>query len=137
MLLERDVISVLSLDCEVEAGESTDVTTVHTGRAALAALRVLDFDLLVTGSRVGDEPVWRHVAKVRTVRPRLRWMLVSPDLSPVDEVMARSLGATWVFGSMPSPYEWVELFDRIGIGVRPVATRGCPPRAGPWPGRRV
>jgi hypothetical protein len=97
MNFDDDVITVLAVDCPL--GESThglDVTFVATARAALAALRVMQFDLMVTTTTVAGEPVWPLAAKVRAVRPRLRWVLIDGSLDDAGERLARSLGATLV-----------------------------------------
>jgi DNA-binding NarL/FixJ family response regulator len=106
VLLEQDVISVLAVDCPLDNWDDADtrlsVTNVTTARAALAALRVMQFDLMVTQTAVAGEPVWELAAKVRAMRPRVRWVLVSPMLSPLDEITARTLGVSAILEHVAS-----------------------------------
>ncbi|HEV7299770.1 MAG TPA: hypothetical protein VGN72_10425 [Tepidisphaeraceae bacterium] len=100
MTIEHDILSVLAVDCPpMDADDALSVTDVPTARAALAALRVMQFDLIVTTTTVAGEPVWPLMSKVRAVRPKLRWVMMSAHLSLSEEVKARSMGVAHVLSS--------------------------------------
>ena len=103
MLVQSDEISVLSIDCPIEGfDERLSVTEVKTARQALGALRMLQFDLMVTQAAVAGEPIWLLAAKVRAIRPRLRWMLVAGQLSAEEESRARMLGVAQIVEDVPT-----------------------------------
>ncbi len=128
MLLEQDVISVLAVDCPPDNWDDADarlnVTNVTTPRAALAALRVMQFDLMLTQTAVAGEPVWTLAAKVRAMRPRVRWILVASTLNPRDEITARSLGVIAILEHVASIDSWrpTTTGRRAFDGQRPVPT---------------
>jgi CheY-like chemotaxis protein len=78
-----------------------------SGKKALELLRMLRFDLLVTGDRLPDMPVGQLIRRVRVAWPWQKWAMVGSVLTAQDEIAARSLGAMAVFDAPP---DW----DAIG-----------------------
>jgi DNA-binding response OmpR family regulator len=83
--------------------------TVHDGREAIATMRVLRFDLVLTNERISDMSVWTLVERIRMGWPGQAWMLVAPDATQETEIKARSLGALMVWHEMPKPARLNEL----------------------------
>jgi DNA-binding response OmpR family regulator len=83
----------------------SDASFFHaeSGAKALELMRVLRFDLLVTGDSLPDMTVNQLVRRVRAAWPWQKWALVANDISPQDEIAARSLGAMAVFDA---PTDW-------------------------------
>jgi hypothetical protein len=100
MRFEEEVISILSVACPIDGyDERVSVTDTATARETMAALRLMQFDLMVTQTALQGEPVWELARKVRAMRPRMRWMLLAPDLTAREETQARSLGVTRIVDS--------------------------------------
>jgi DNA-binding response OmpR family regulator len=102
---QPSVLAVGALDLPLEA-DAAGITHVETGREALEMLRVLRFDLLVTATGLPDMPVWRLVQRVRQVWPWQKWAMVAGQISPRDEMTARTLG---VLAILDEPAHWPEL----------------------------
>ncbi len=123
MQMMTEQISVLAVDCpadiNVEGDLMNDLTTVHltsvhSTKAALSAIRVMHFDLMLTGTTIAGDPIWDLAAKVRTVRPKLRWVLIAKDLSLTDERHARTLGVTTIAPSW-QPFANAQVRSRHGL----------------------
>ena len=103
MLLEQDVIPVLAVACRIRGEEDElDVTHVDSNAATLAAVRMMQFDLLLTTTSVAGTAVWPLAEKIRRVRPKLHWWLVAHGLSQDEEVLARTLGVTRILDNVPT-----------------------------------
>jgi hypothetical protein len=72
-----------------------------SGKKALELLRMLRFDLLVTGDHLPDMPVGQLIRRVRVAWPWQKWAMVGSELTAQDEIAARSLGAMAVFDAPP------------------------------------
>jgi len=83
--------------------ESTGASFFHadSGKKALELLRMLRFDLLVTGDRLPDMPVTHLIRRVRIAWPWQKWAMVGAALTTEDEIAARTLGAMAVFDAPP------------------------------------
>jgi hypothetical protein len=84
-----------------EAGE-LDVTNVDSAATALAAVRIMQFDLLLTTTGVAGAAVWPLAEKIRRVRPKLHWWLVATRCHKDEEVLARTLGVTRILDTVPT-----------------------------------
>jgi hypothetical protein len=103
VLLDEETIRVLAVNCRVSGGAGeVDVTDVDSVAAVLSAVRLMQFDLLLTSSTIAGLAVWPLAQKVRRVRPKLRWWLVARGLSDDQEVLARTLGVTRILESAPT-----------------------------------
>jgi DNA-binding response OmpR family regulator len=78
-----------------------DVYTANTVRETMATIRLITFDLLVVGLENPAIDVWELVPRVQSAWPNQRWMLLSADVTPEEEVAARSLGALVVMNELP------------------------------------
>ena len=83
----------LPADCEHgSVSAEFALSKADSGRRALSALRLLPFDLVVTGLQLPDMTPWEFIAAMRARWPRQRWALLAPQLDPADEIWARTLG---------------------------------------------
>lgn len=116
----RQLLTLLTvgLPHTMHASDTIDPLVTDSGRDAIAALRMLRFDLLLAGHGITDMSVWSLMERVRTGWPRQHWALVSEHLD-ADEVRARSLGALCVFAEAPSLEELETFAD--ALQTRPVA----------------
>jgi hypothetical protein len=74
-----------------------------SGKKALELLRMLHFDLLVTGDQLPDMPVSHFIRRVRGAWPWQKWAMVGSAITTQDEIAARTLGAVAVFDA---PADW-------------------------------
>jgi DNA-binding NarL/FixJ family response regulator len=88
-----------------------------SAKKALELLRMLRFDLLVTGDRLPDMPVGQFIRRVRVAWPWQKWAMVGSVLSARDEIAARTLGAMAVFDA---PADW----DALGTLAEAAASSG-------------
>ena len=72
-----------------------------SGKKALELMRMLRFDLLVTGDRLPDMPVGHLIRRVRAAWPWQKWAMVGASITTQDEIVARTLGALAVFDAPP------------------------------------
>jgi hypothetical protein len=86
-----------------EPGTSLGVSFFHadSGKKALELLRMLRFDLLVTGDRLPDMPIGHFLRRVRVAWPWQKWAMVGSSITAEDEIAARALGAMAVFDAPP------------------------------------
>ena len=84
-----------------------------SGKKALELLRVLRFDLLVTGDHLPDMSVSQLVRRVRTAWPWQKWALVGSQITVEDEITARTLGAMAVLDAPPDWQMLAEMADAI------------------------
>jgi hypothetical protein len=93
-----------------------DVTSVDSATKALELMRLLRFDLLLVGLRVDRPPPWDFVRRMRARWPDQKWLLAANDaseISPVNEIVARSLGATCIASENELTGNWlVEIATR-------------------------
>jgi DNA-binding response OmpR family regulator len=102
-------ISVLQV-CLPGGGEATRVQEVwlyrvERGQHAIELLRVLRFDLLITGVDVPDMTVWTLIQKIRNAWPWQKWVLVASSLEPESELVARTLGVLQILERVPKSQE--------------------------------
>jgi CheY-like chemotaxis protein len=86
---------------EVSPGCKPSFFHADSGKKALELLRMLRFDLLVTGDQLPDMPVSQLIRRVRAAWPWQKWAMVGSMISPQDEISARTLGAMAVFDAPP------------------------------------
>lgn len=97
-----------------------------SGKKALELLRMLRFDLLVTGDRLPDMPVGHLIRRVRAAWPWQKWAMVGARISTQDEIVARTLGAVAVFDAPPD-WEALGSLAAIAAGKATVACGSVPP----------
>jgi hypothetical protein len=83
-----------------------DVYTAATIREALATIRLVRFDLMLVGLEDPTLDIWGLMQRVAGAWPQLRWILASDQLTPEEEILARSLGALMVLDSLPDA-DWI------------------------------
>jgi CheY-like chemotaxis protein len=110
----HSILTVCVPDAQAASDASaTPVWRAHSAREALAMLRMARVDLLLTGLRLPDMSPWQLIRRVRGLSCPPRWALVATaDLTPDEEIEARSLGAVAVIERMPSGDALDELFAR-------------------------
>jgi DNA-binding response OmpR family regulator len=91
-----------------------------SGKKALELLRMLRFDLLVTGDRLPDMPVTHLIRRVRIAWPWQKWAMVGAALTTEDEIAARTLGAMAVFDAPP---DWDAISSLAVTAASRVATK--------------
>jgi len=84
-----------------------------SGKKALELLRMLRFDLLVTGDRLPDMPIGHFLRRVRVAWPWQKWAMVGSSITTQDEIAARTLGAMAVFDAPP---DW-EVISSLAIAA--------------------
>jgi DNA-binding response OmpR family regulator len=84
-----------------QSTSNLDVYTARTVRETMATIRLITFDLLVVGLENPAIDVWELIPRVQSAWPNQRWMLLSADVTPDEEVAARSLGALVVMNELP------------------------------------
>jgi hypothetical protein len=85
-----------------------------SGKKAMELLRMLRFDLLVTGDRLPDMPMEHFIRRVRMAWPWQKWAMVGSAITPPDEIAARTLGAMAVFDAPP---DWDVLSSLAAIAA--------------------
>jgi hypothetical protein len=85
-----------------------------SGKKAMELLRMLRFDLLVTGDRLPDMPVSQFIRRVRIAWPWQKWAMVGSVITTQDEIAARTLGAIAVFDAPP---DWEALGSLAAIAA--------------------
>jgi len=95
----------------VSDGES--FLTASSARQAIDLLRMLKFDLLITGTPLPDMPVFSFISKIKAAWPWQKWALVASDLSPQDEVIARTLGVIRIFDQHIELEAMAQLGDHV------------------------
>lgn len=66
---------------------------VRTGWEALAVMRLMRVDLILTGLNIPDLPLWDLMDRIRVLWPWQKWVLVHPELTMGQEREARIRGA--------------------------------------------
>ena len=103
-----NVLSVC-LDDAAEGAARVHLCHVDSGRKALAVMRLLQFDVLVTSVDVPDMNPWDLIDQAKTAQPWRKWALVSEHLSDEDERRARALGVVRIYPTTPSEEQLREL----------------------------
>lgn len=103
----------------ISATPTIDALAVTTGQRAIAAMRVLKFDLLLAGHAMPDMSVWTLMRRVRMGWPGQPWALVSEQATGDEEIRARALGALCVYDRVPSRLE-------LSLLAESLTTRGVP-----------
>jgi len=101
---DRCILTVCLPDA-ADAADSADVPLwrAKSAREALSILRLAQIDLMFTALHLPDMSPWQLVRRLRASARSPRWALVASDLSPMQEIEARSLGAAAVLERMPEP----------------------------------
>jgi len=99
--------------------------TATSGRQAIDLLRMLKFDLLITGTQLPDMNVFGFVSRVKTAWPWQKWAMVARHLNPQDEVVARTLGVVRIFDEEIESEDLFEIARRVqdranGLQTQPV-----------------
>jgi CheY-like chemotaxis protein len=113
--------------CDPPRGAATGVGCqqsffhAESGTKALELLRILRFDLLVTGDSLPDMAMSQLIRRVRVAWPWQKWAMVGSMLTSQDEIVARSLGAMAVFDA---PADWDALASlAVTAAARPASIR--------------
>ena len=99
-------------DYATDAG--LDVQYAASGREAIELLRVLRFDLVLTGQALPDMSAAMLLARVRTAWPWQKSVLVCSELSESQERQARSLGVVSILDGWPSPVTVSSVVESLG-----------------------
>jgi hypothetical protein len=83
-----------------------DLYTASTVREALATMRLVSFDLVLAGLDDPSIDVWTVMQRVLAAWPQQRWILAAHDVTPEEEILARSWGALMVLNAVPDE-EWL------------------------------
>ena len=94
-------------------GEEATLITADGARTAIEMMRMLKFDLLLTGTVLPDMPLLQFVSRVKAAWPWQKWALVAGNLSPREEVIIRTLGVTRIFDQQIEPEALVKLGERL------------------------
>jgi DNA-binding response OmpR family regulator len=103
---ELEQAALLAVGVDAKENLAAEVLIAATGRRAIELMRLMQFDLLVVAPNIADMPLWQFVQRVRMTRPWQRWALATDQLTPQEEVTARSLG---VIGIFKEKTDWPEL----------------------------
>ncbi|MCC7349951.1 MAG: hypothetical protein IT446_05220 [Phycisphaerales bacterium] len=90
-------------------GGRIDWSFAKESAEVLAQLRRRDFEHVLAGRTIQDQPIWPVIRRVKAIRQRQKWSLIAPMLSRAEEIMARSLGVVRIFDSMPDSEAILEL----------------------------
>ena len=88
---------------------SLDVYTASTVRETMATIRLIGFDLVLAGFDNPTLDIWEAIERVLAAWPQQRWILASSDVTPEEEIVARSLGAMLVLNVVPDE-RWLTEF---------------------------
>jgi hypothetical protein len=97
--------AILAVGMAADGNLPAEVLHAATGRRAIELMRLMQFDLLVVGRDISEMSLWQFVQRVRMTRPWQRWALAMDDVTPQEEVTARSLGVIGIFRKS----DWAEL----------------------------
>jgi DNA-binding response OmpR family regulator len=89
--------------------EGLNFCCVRSGRRAIDMLRMLSFDLVVTGMRLPDIDTWDFVRRIRAGWAWQKWALIGHDITEQQEITARMFGSLKIFDSMPSSDELINI----------------------------
>lgn len=89
-----------------------------TLRGTVEMLRISSFDLLLVGTNVVGTSALDLVRRIRNVWPSLKWAMVGTDLTPADEIAARSLGCICIFDETPSEEQLTDLAVSVSRRIR-------------------
>jgi DNA-binding response OmpR family regulator len=103
---ELEQAALLAVGVDVKESLAPEVLLAVTARRAIELMRLMQFDLLVVGRNMTDMSLWQFVQRVRMTRPWQRWALATDELTPQEEVTARSLG---VIGIFKEKSDWAEI----------------------------
>jgi len=103
------------------SGTTPSFFHADSGKKALELLRMLRFDLLVTGDQLPDMPVGHLIRRVRAAWPWQKWAMVGSVLTAQDEIAARTLGAMAVFDAPPD-WEALALLAAAAAGKTAAAS---------------
>jgi CheY-like chemotaxis protein len=110
-----------------DAAGTAGISFFHadSGKKALELLRMLHFDLLVTGDHLPDMPVSHLIRRVRAAWPWQKWAMVGSSLTTQDEIVARTLGAVAVFDAPPD-WDALGLLAEAAAGTAVADSRAAP-----------
>jgi DNA-binding NarL/FixJ family response regulator len=86
---------------------------VQTGHEAFEIMRIVPMDLLLVSMDLPDIDVWQFVKKVKIRDSHAKWVLLSDQLDPRQEIQARTLGVVRIFYTTPDIGELYEMAVRI------------------------
>lgn len=92
-----------------------DFLHADSAHRALELLRLMRFELLLTGDRLADMPLETFIVRVKRTWPWQRWVLVTGSSDHRQELLARSLG---VMAVIDAPLRLDELLE-ITRNLRP------------------
>ena len=116
-MLACDMISILALACGIDSAnaEGLAITHVRTARELLHALRLMQFDAIVSEADTDEEaPVWTLLKQVRSLRPQVPWFMIADDhMTTPMEILARSLGASLIDRSDLTAWDLARRMSRL------------------------
>jgi len=93
--------------------EGLNFCCVRSGRRAIDMLRMLSFDLVVTGMRLPDIDTWDFVRRIRAGWAWQKWALIGNDITEQQEITARMFGSLKIFETMPSSDELINMTSAV------------------------
>jgi DNA-binding response OmpR family regulator len=93
--------------------EGLNFCCVRSGRRAIDMLRMLSFDLVVTGMRLPDYDTWDFIRRIRAGWSWQKWALIGKDITEQQEITARMFGSLKIFDTMPSSDELINMTSAV------------------------
>jgi DNA-binding response OmpR family regulator len=93
--------------------EGLNFCSVRSGRRAIDMLRMLSFDLVVTGMRLPDIDTWDFIRRIRAGWSWQKWALIGNDITEQQEITARMFGSLKIFETMPSSDELINMTSAV------------------------
>lgn len=97
----QSTVLTIGVATPLRPSSSLDLYAASTVREALATLRLVSCDLVLAGLDDPSIDVWTVMQRVLAAWPQQRWILAASDLTPEEEILARSLGALMVLNAVP------------------------------------
>jgi len=94
-------VLTIGVTTPLRPSSALDLYAASTVREALATLRWVSCDLVLAGLDDPSVDLWTLMQRVLSAWPQQRWILAASDLTPEEEIFARSLGALMVLNAVP------------------------------------
>jgi DNA-binding NarL/FixJ family response regulator len=104
--LSHSTVLTIGIAASLRSTSTLDLCTAASVREALATMRLMSFDLVLAGLDDPSLDTWTVMQRVAAAWPQQRWILAAHDVSPEEEILARSLGALMVLGAVPDE-QWL------------------------------
>jgi DNA-binding NarL/FixJ family response regulator len=125
----HSTVLTIGIGATLRSSSTLDLYAAASVREALATMRLMSFDLVLAGLDDPSLDTWTVMQRVTAAWPQQRWILAAHDVTPEEEILARSLGALMVLGSVPDE-QWLSEFAaslkerRAAQRARPLALVG-------------